>query len=214
MWDCCCGTKSLTKSYRFKNLYLSTLEQSELNASTELSPEAKETFVFDFLNDPTSKLPESLRNELQNLRHTEKKLCFLVNPPYGQAVGMTKDGKKDATRSIVAEKMKDKLVAYRGMDLFVQFIFRMNEIVEEFKLGKDQVVIATFSKPTWLNGSDCKKFRSFWFNNWTYDSGFMFNASEFENCSSAWGVHFAVMHNSPAQTTNDFIVDVLQNDDG
>lgn len=214
VWDCCCGTKSLTKSYRFKNLYLSTLEQSELNASTELSPEAKETFVFDFLNDPTSKLPKSLRTELQNLRHTDKKLCFLVNPPYGQAVGMTKNGKKDATRSIVAEKMKDKLVAYRGMDLFVQFIFRMNEIVEEFKLGKDQVIIATFSKPTWLNGSDCKKFRSFWFNNWTYDSGFMFNASEFENCSSAWGVHFTVMHNSFALTTNDFIVDVFQNDDG
>lgn len=214
VWDCCCGTKSLTKSYRFKNLYVSTLEQSELNASVDLSPEAKETFVFDFLNDPTSKLPENLKNELRNLRTTNKKLCFIVNPPYGQAVGMTKDGKKDATRSIVAEKMKDKLVAYRGMDLFVQFIFRMNEIVEEFKLDEDQVVIATFSKPTWLNGSDCKKFRSFWFNNWTYDSGFMFNASEFENCSSAWGVHFAVMHNSPAQTTNDFIVDVLQNNDG
>ena len=216
-WDCCCGTKSLTKSYRFKNLYLSTLEQSELNASTELSPEAKETFVFDFLNDPTSKLPESLRNELQKLRHTDKKLVFLINPPYGQArtkIGNSDPTKAGMTESYVASKMKSAKIAYRGMDLFVQFLYRINEIVEEFKLSKNQVVIATYNKPTWLNGLDCKKFRDFWFNNWTYDAGFMFNASEFDGCSPTWGVHFTIMHNAKAQQSNDFNTDIYVNEDG
>ena len=73
VFDCCSGTKSLTRDYRFANLYLSTLEPGEFKATEDLSPEAKETFIFDWLNDPLNKIPSSLYNELKELRrHPEK----------------------------------------------------------------------------------------------------------------------------------------------
>ncbi len=35
VWDCACGTANLTKVYKFKELYISTLEQSDINTITE-----------------------------------------------------------------------------------------------------------------------------------------------------------------------------------
>ena len=51
VWDNCCGTKNLTKGHAFKELYCSTLEDSELVEGAEFNPEAA-SFRFDFLNDP------------------------------------------------------------------------------------------------------------------------------------------------------------------
>lgn len=216
-WDCCCGTKSLTKSYRFKNLYLSTLEQSELNASTELSPEAKETFVFDFLNDPTSKLPKSLRTELQNLRHTNKKLVFLMNPPYGQAVSAknakNKKVKTNISKSVIADYMADLNMGLASREIFVQFLFKINQLVDEFKINNSQIIIATFSKPTFFTGNSFKNFRRFWLPKWSYDAGFLFNASEFEGCSSNWGISFSVWNNTTSKSIA-FMHDVYENNNG
>ena len=56
-----CGTGNLTRGYKFKNLFLSTLHQEDLNIITEAgyNPEAI-IFKFDFLNDSLSKLPKEL----------------------------------------------------------------------------------------------------------------------------------------------------------
>ena len=216
-WDPAAGTKSLTKAYRFKNLYVSTLEQSELNASVDLSPEAKETFVFDFLNDPTSKLPESLKNELQNLRHTDKKLVVLMNPPYGQAVdrkyAKNKKVKTNISKSVIADYMIDLNMGLASRELFTQFLFRINHLIEEFKLSTNQVVIGTFSNPTFMCGSSFKNFRKFWLPKWKYDAGFLFNASEFKGCSAAWAVSFSVWSNIKSSYST-FMHDVYENDDG
>lgn len=59
VWDNCCGTKNLTRDYRFKELYCSTLENAELDISSKYNPEAT-SFQFDFLNDPLDKLPNGL----------------------------------------------------------------------------------------------------------------------------------------------------------
>ena len=50
VWDCAAGTKNLTRDYRFKELYCSTLEQAELDISKNYNKEAT-SFQFDFLND-------------------------------------------------------------------------------------------------------------------------------------------------------------------
>jgi len=50
VWDNCCGTLNLTRDYRFKELYCSTLFESELNVGSKNNPEAIK-FQFDFLND-------------------------------------------------------------------------------------------------------------------------------------------------------------------
>lgn len=87
VWDCCWGTGNLTRDYRFKELYASTLEQAELDCGNRYNPEATK-FVFDFLNDDinflgvsSGKLPEKLYKALEDKKPT----VFFINPPYGTA---------------------------------------------------------------------------------------------------------------------------------
>ena len=195
-WDPAAGTKALTKEFRFKNLYVSTINQSELNASQDLSPEAKETFVYDFLNDPISKLPKSLQDDLAMLRDNQQtKICVLMNPPYGHADAIKSGDMQHRSLSVVATDMKNAGMKGAGEEMFVQFLFKINQICEHFKISKDQVVIGTFSNPTFMCKESFEDFRKFWLKEWKYESGFIFNASEFEGCSDQWPVSFSVWHN-------------------
>lgn len=63
VWDCCCGSKNLTRDYAFKELYLSTLHQSELDLSKVYNPKAC-TFQMDFLNDDLNISPNTKDYEL------------------------------------------------------------------------------------------------------------------------------------------------------
>lgn len=199
VWDNCAGTKSLTRDYRFSNLYLSTIDEGEFKATVDLSPEAKETFIFDFLNDPLTKLPNSLYNELNELRkHPEKKLVFIVNPPYGQAKGDGKVGTidKGSTTSMIQKEMNESGCGAKCSDLFIQFNYRMAKLVEEFKLKDGQLVIGTFNNPTWMNGIGSTKFLNWYLGKMNYNGGFLFNASEFQGCSDNWGISFAMFTSS------------------
>ena len=192
-------------------MYLSTLEQSELNASTELSPEAKETFVFDFLNDPISKLPESLKNELQNLRHTDKKCVFFVNPPYGRTNGIKGlIGKTGICKTSLQEKMKAANCGMASQELIVQFLFKMTSIAEEFKLNKDQLIISTFSNPTFMCGNSYKNFRKWFLDRMAFNSGFIFQSSEFEGCSEGWPISFSIWHNVSSIDVENFKHDTYE----
>ena len=202
VFDCCSGTKALTRDYRFANLYLSTLEPGEFKATEDLSPEAKETFIFDWLNDPLNKIPSSLYNELKELRrHPEKKLVFLVNPPYGQAQAGVQVGKdfSNSTKSMIRDEMLSNDLGCKGSDLFIQFNYRMAKMIDEFKLKDGQLVIGTFSNPTWMNGIGSVKFLNWYVERMNYQNGFMFNASEFQGCSDKWGVAFSIFINNRGQ---------------
>lgn len=50
VWDPACGTMNLTRDYKFRELYCSTLHQDELNIGKDYNPEATK-FQYDFLND-------------------------------------------------------------------------------------------------------------------------------------------------------------------
>ena len=71
VWDNCCGSKNLTRDYKFKELYCSTLFQSELEIGSRYNQEAT-SFQFDFLNDPEDKLPKGLLNAFRE----NKKIVF------------------------------------------------------------------------------------------------------------------------------------------
>lgn len=218
VWDSCSGTKSLTRDYRFANLYLSTLEPGEFKATEDLSPEAKETFIFDWLNDPFNKIPASLYNELKELRkHTEKKLVFLVNPPYGICAGESMLGsvEKNSTKSMIQTEMIDNGLGCKGSDLFIQFNYRMAKLIEEFKLKNGQLVIGTFSNPTWMNGIGSMKFLNWYVERMNYQNGFLFNASEFQGCSDAWGVAFSTFINHDGGNESKFFKhDLYENNEG
>ena len=218
VFDCCAGTKALTRDYRFANLYLSTLEPGEFKATEDLSPEAKETFIFDWLNDPFNKIPSSLYNELKELRkHPEKKLVFLVNPPYGQAQAGGQVGKdfSNSTKSMIQTEMIDNGLGCKGSDLFIQFNYRMAKLAEEFKLKDGQLVIGTFSNPTWMNGIGSVKFLNWYVERMNYQNGFLFNASEFQGCSDRWGIAFSTFINHNGGNESKFFKhDLYENNEG
>lgn len=207
VWDCCCGTKSLTRDYEFGNLFLSTLEENELKASESASQEAVKTFVFDFLNDSFTKLPEALKTAMKS----GKKIVFLINPPYGQGKsGQHKETKAGIKFTETALRMSNEF-GKASNELFVQFLYRMDEIREEYHLSKDQLVIATFSNPTWMCGDSFATWRKYWLSKFAFNSGMLFNASEFADCDNSWGISFSIWANHASRNKIDFAHKVYDN---
>ena len=97
VWDNCCGTKNLTRDYRFKELYCSTLEDAELEIGKKYNPEAT-SFQYDFLNDDLDKLPKGLLEAFEQ----NKKIVFFLNPPYARPSSL--NGIKSGTINTVINK--------------------------------------------------------------------------------------------------------------
>lgn len=187
VWDNCCGTKNLTRDYRFGELYCSTLEQSELDVSERYNREAT-SFQFDFLNDDIGKIPGGLYKALQENR----KILFFMNPPYATAcTGAAADGTSRpniAKNTETAKRMRDNGYGSVSEALHAQFLYRILEIKKEF--GLTNCKMAVFCKPVFLTGPKYKKFRG-WFNEkWNYNDGILFRASQFDDCSDKWGISF------------------------
>ena len=188
VWDCCCGTKNLTRDYRFKELYCSTLEQAELDISKNYNKEAT-SFQFDFLNDSLDDLKVKAPSLLEALE-LNRPICFFINPPYG-SVGKSEDGKGDKglTAGEANSRVKERAIC-QVRDLLVQFIYRITEIKENYKLTN--CYLACFTKPTWLTANIYKPFRKLFMSNFEYRSGILFNAGEFANVSAQWGITFNI----------------------
>ena len=211
VWDTCCGTKSLTRDYEFSELFLSTLQDNELKSSTGSNTEAKATFVYDFLNDSSTKLPENLKNSLKYAKVSGKKVVFIMNPPYAQAGGeQGHDSKAGVKRTFAAMSMA-KEFAKASNELCVQFLYRVDEICSEYKLNKGQVIIAAFTKPTWMCGDSFEPWRKYWLSKYSFNSGMLFNASEFADCCDRWGVSFSIWTNTSSTNKNSFLHTIYEN---
>jgi hypothetical protein len=188
-WDCSCGTANLTRDYSFKELYLSTLEQTDLNIITEAGYNPSATkFQFDFLNDGFDKLPAGLLAALTS----GKKIVFYNNPPYATAnnlafeSGETKNGV--AIDTMVNKMMKDAKIGASSQQLYAQFMYRVMRIIEQYKL-KD-AVMATFSKSAFIANGSFEDFRKSM--NVKFVDGMVFQANHFADVSDSWGIAFTV----------------------
>lgn len=212
VWDNCCGTKNLTRDYRFKELYCSTLEKAELDISEKYNSEA-ESFVFDFLNDPIAgrdslmgvyddKLPKGLKDALLE----NKPIVFLLNPPYGMASGFAgiDAGVSD---TLVKKQMQKENI--EGSEFIKQFLWRIIGLKRKFNLTN--LYIACFTKPTWLIKPKSENFRKLFLNNFEYQKGIMFNAGEFANVSAAWGITFNIWKSGISKDKNNFIHQLVEN---
>lgn len=207
VWDCCCGTKNLTRDYVFNELYCSTLEQSELDISEKYNPPKDRSFQFDFLNDDFEKLPEGLKDAFRN----KKKIVFLMNPPYARNTG---DGIQAGTTQSVAETMvnemmkKDKLGACSA-NLLAQFFYRIMKFKEKF--GSD-ISIGVFCNPIYLSGGSYDKFREKFLEVFKYEDGFLFNAGHFADTASTWGINFSIWTSGETLDKNNFKHDLVDTD--
>lgn len=188
VWDPAWGTGNLTRDYKFKELYVSTLNQSDIDTANQMkyNPEAIK-FQYDFLNDDYSLLPEGLRNAIEKGRD----IIVLMNPPYG-TVNDFKNIKQDGGKSknsiedtLVKKEMNQEKMGLCVKNLYSQFIYRLT------KIGK--INIGVFSPPLMYSGMDFQVFREKVLSKYDFKRGFIMNSAHFADVSS-WGLTFSVLN--------------------
>lgn len=217
VWDCCWGTGNLTRDYRFKELYASTLEPSELAIGAPYNREAKK-FVFDFLNDEIKDVfglhvPEGLYDALVN----DKPILFFINPPYARAGksdegGGTMGTEKGTALTMVNAEMKEQNMGACCANLYAQFIYRILKIKEKYELHN--VALGLFSPTLYLGGSSYAILRKKLFSNLSYKKGILFKASHFADVKPRWGISFTVWSSGNTKSKTDFFMNIIDDNDG
>ena len=189
VWDCSCGTANLTRDYNFKELYLSTLEQTDLNIVTEAGYNSGATlFQFDFLNDSLDKLPKGLKAALDG----GKKILFLNNPPYASFNNRTNTEdagmNRDVIKTLIKGDMEKDGIGYSSRNLYAQFMYRIVKTIEKYNL-KDSIM-ASFTPDTWLSGDSFVGFRRSM--SLSFIDGMLFQASQFADVADSWGIAFTI----------------------
>lgn len=183
VWDPAWGTGNLTRDYKFAELYVSTLNQSDIDTANQMgyNPEATK-FQYDFLNDDYEKLPEGLRKAIEEGRQ----IIVLMNPPYGRASnGRIADG--SSRTGIAMTSLRDEMLnedyGKSVQQLYTQFIY---------KCGKMGLDICMFSPPLFVTGPSFSKFRKKLLTKYEFKKGFVMNSSEFADVKS-WPLTFTIL---------------------
>ncbi|MGL2587652.1 hypothetical protein ACQJ5C_07035 [Helicobacter pylori] len=213
IWDCAGGTGNLLSGLiNKKNLYLSTLDKSDVSIVKErIKNGAKllenHVFQFDFLNDDffSDKVPKSLQEILKD-KEKRKKLIIYINPPYAEATsaktpsGTGKNKDLVARGNLICEKYKDELNKANN-ELFAQFFMR---IYKEL----NGCIMASFSTLKYLNSSNFKKFREIF--KAKFLEGFMVPADSFDNVKGQFPIGFLVWDTAtPLKTNNALNLEVF-----
>ena len=216
VWDNCCGSCNLTRDYKFKELYCSTLEQSELDIAERYNTEAVK-FQYDFLNDDQddlfsekSKLPEGLVKAFEE----NKPIIFFMNPPYARnnGGGMSNCTSKSVCTTYINKKMKENNIGQCSSNLYAQFLYRIIMFKQKYNLTN--LYIALFSPSLYLTGGSWKKFRKIFLNEFSYNNGIIFQASNFADVSSNWGISFTIWNSGETKDQNNFVHDIVKLEDG
>lgn len=219
VWDCAWGSGNLTRDYKFKELYCSTLLQSELNIGAEYNQEA-EKFQLDFLNDHiadksnltgvySDKLPKGLKDALLE----NKPIVFFINPPYARS-GKDENGngsagiEKGGALTKINSLMKNDNMGACSANLYAQFLYRIMKIKQAF--GLTNCHIAIFCPTLFLTGQSFKKFRNVFLNEFAFEKAFQFKASEFANVADSWGIGFTLLKNGVTDDKESFQYEIAQ----
>ena len=205
VWDMCCGVGNLETKHAYpRNLYMSTLDQSDVDVmiATKTCVRA-ERFQYDYLNDDiaddgsidytiSNKIPESLRKAIldaQSGRAGAKKILVLINPPYAEATNADNavHGKEAKNK---AEIKRTKLAAV-GMpeygrssnELYLQFLAR---IAHELPTA----TLAMFSTLKYINAQASEEFRNVW--NARYLNGFVIHNKAFDGLKGDFPIGFLI----------------------
>ena len=203
VWDPAWGTGNLTRDYKFKELYASTLVYADIETANQMgyNPEAKKKFQFDFLNDSYDRLPQGLRNAIEN----GKQIIVLMNPPYATSTDLrnTSNGetlhKSGTSNTNVYSKMIEEGYGKGAEQLYSQFIYKI--------MGYGNCHIAMFTKPLFISGPTFNVFRDKVISNYKFTAGFLMNSSQFADVKS-WGLSFTILKNE--KNENSFVYDVLE----
>jgi hypothetical protein len=201
IWDCCAGTGNLLAGLTNKyNLWASTLDKQDVDVihtridmMNENSLDGNgsnllhdHVFQFDFLNDSFDKLPEGLKNIINNEK-LRKKLIIYINPPYAEtAKNETHNEDRINKRGVSftnTQKQYANVIGIATKELFAQFLTR---IYDKFP----DVNLAQFSKLKIVQGPNFVKFRNFF--KAKFQKGFVCPANTFDNVTGQFPIGFMI----------------------
>ena len=187
VWDPAWGTGNLTRDYQFKELYVSTLNQSDIDTANQMGYNLESVkFQYDFLNDDYSKLPEGLRKAIEEGR----KIIVLMNPPYGTVndfQNIKQDGGKSKNNiedTLIKKEMNEEKMGLCVKNLYSQFIYKLSKI--------GNISICVFSPPLMYSGMDFQIFREKVLSKFEFKGGFIMDSAHFADVSS-WGLTFSIL---------------------
>ncbi len=225
LWDMAAGSGNLEyhlSAEAYPYCYLSTLYKEDVEHLQRVF-HGPTVFQYDYLNDDitnvfrangeidfgiTWKLPEKLRNDLQN---PKIKWIILINPPFATAsmAGTDATNKMGASDTKARAVMHQKDLGETSRELFSQFLFRINR---EFK--DKNAYLGLFSKLKYINANNDQKLRETIFR-YKYEKGFMFSSANFSGTSktSQFPVGFLIWNLTKIINIDQqkIILDVLDN---
>jgi hypothetical protein len=180
VWDPAWGTGNLTRDYKFKELYVSTLNQSDIDTANQMGYNAESVkFQYDFLNDDYEKLPVGLRNAIDE----GKEIIVLMNPPYGTSSTSAGKHKEGTSKTKVNSDMIMDDMGRCSQQLYAQFLYKI------MKMGN--LHLAMFTPPSFLSTVSFENFRNKFLKKFIFRKGFLMDASNFADVKS-WGLTFSV----------------------
>jgi hypothetical protein len=205
VWDCAAGTANLTRDYKFKELYISTLEQGDIDTIKARNYNQGATiFQYDFLSEIYS--PGSILEEdktgiykvpfgLKQAFEDGKKILFLINPPFGKSGGKgNTEKKKGVAKNTVNIEMLRKKMGGCSSQLYTQFAYKILSL--KLRYPQAQISVAFFSQYNFMTAPSYKKFRDFWESSFAFQDGILFSARHFSDILSDWGISFTVWNDS------------------
>lgn len=234
VWDCAWGTGNLTRDYTFDNLFCSTLIPGDLEIGKGYNRNATK-FQYDFLNDDVDKFktietlikigqgvtakqtlydtklykvaPELINDMFGIDGHEQKKVLFIINPPYkkaGAVVGGNGDSAKDVANTALADDGANK------SQLYSQFLYRINNLAQVFKLD---ITLALFCPIQVLNLKEHRELiNSMATNGIKFSDGFMIKGSNFADVSDKWSIGF-MLFNKDGTGNNEVTIFDLENNE-
>ena len=210
VWDNCAGTCNLTRDYKFKDLYISTLFDSELQMGMRFNKDAVH-FQFDFLNDyipgpdelydSNTKMPDGLMESFRQ----NKKILFLINPPYAQAANR-KQAKAEVSINKINKEMLSDGYGSCSQNLYAQFLYRIEKIKQQYHLTN--CYISIFCPTLFMTGPTYSNFRKYFLKDFEYVDGFQFQASHFADVAANWGIGFTIWKSGESFDKENFEIDI------
>lgn len=191
VWDCAAGTGNLLNGLTNKyHIWASTIDKQDVDVMKDRIKNGanlleNHIFQFDFLNDDVEKLPQKLK-EILNDPQRQKKVIIYINPPYaehGNTKTIDSDGKHKAqvatTSKVYAEF--NARVGSATRELYIQFFLR---IASKWP----QVKLASFSTLKEINAQNFELFRQYF--KASFRKGFICNSSTFDNVNGKFPIGF------------------------
>ena len=163
IWDNCWGTGNLTRNYKFKRLFCSTIQRMDIRKNKNRNKEAKK-FQYDFLNNDVEQLiseqamwmgEQNLPEELDNILRNKDggPILFYINPPYVATgiYGTSTDVREGQSDSRVREVMREHKMQSACDQVYAQFLYKINLMREAYD-NKD-ISIAVICPPLFLEHS-------------------------------------------------------------